>query len=502
MKDKHRLILRHSRVSIGRNLEPNNILSKLVTVLTETDEEEVKAQLTRQARCEKLLEILPRKGPNAFKVFVEALKEEANHLADVLIEADREGIVREQSANLRGEIRDLETKLEAEKQDHGKTSQELEELKSLHETFKTETSQQIQKLAEIVQQLTDDSCSPCEALRNLKESTERETQTSEIQELAKGITKMIEGYQTFETQQRGYRSLQKEHEKLSQELKKAKKLLEDYDKSKEAVLKLKRELEKSQKDLEEIKTDLANKEDSVKECKQKLQAKSKTIDDLNKKLKNAMENKNLQKKLGEEKSKCDTLKKEVHRLRLTSRQMPGQIYSYSEDFDKRGVVYDLATNYGKTSQVNPSSTQIVATRSSDGEGKAEDLLKNQVKRGTVSGTEEKKGSWWRVDLTEKYALYLTHYTLRHGRNRSISVLANWRLEGSIDGRKWTTLKNHEDHCGLKEYRPYCTCTWTIDGNSKAFRYFRIFQTGPNSSEKFGVFLSGIELYGVLITKTS
>ena len=135
---------------------------------------------------------------------------------------------------------------------------------------------------------------------------------------------MIEGYQTFETQQRGYRSLQKEHEKLSQELKKAKKLLEDYDKSKEAVLKLKKELEKSQKDLEEIKTDLANKEDSVKECKQKLQAKSKTIDDLNKKLKNAMENKNLQKKLGEEKSKCDTLKKEVHRLRLTSRQMPGR----------------------------------------------------------------------------------------------------------------------------------------------------------------------------------
>jgi len=72
-----------------------------------------------------------------FNVFVEALKEEAPHLADVLIEAD-----------------ELKTKLEAEKQDHLKTSQELEELKSLHETFKTETSQQTQKLAEIVQHLT------------------------------------------------------------------------------------------------------------------------------------------------------------------------------------------------------------------------------------------------------------------------------------------------------------------------------------------------------------
>ena len=55
---------------------------------------------------------------------------------------------------------------------------------------------------------------------------------------------------------------------------------------------------------------------------------------------------------------------------------------------------------------------IVVTRSSDGEGETEDLLKNQVKRGTVmiSETEDKEDSWWRTDLTDKYALNLTHYT--------------------------------------------------------------------------------------------
>ena len=37
-----------------------------------------------------------------------------------------------------------------------------------------------------------------------------------------------------------YRSLQKEHGDLSQELEKAKKLLEDHDKSKEEALKLKK----------------------------------------------------------------------------------------------------------------------------------------------------------------------------------------------------------------------------------------------------------------------
>ena len=149
-----------------------------------------------------------------------------------------------------------------------------------------------------------------------------------------------------------------------------------------------------------------------------------------------------------------------------------------------------------------SRTQIVATRSSDGEGNAMDLLENQVQTGTQSGTKDKEDSWWCVDLTEKYVLYLTSYTLRHGRDKSILVLLNWRLEGSVDGREWTVLKNHENDRGLRELKPYCTCTWTIDGNSNAFRYFRIVQTGMNSSKKFGIFLSGIELYGVLIEKRS
>ena len=52
---------------------------------------EIKAQSTRQGRCEQLLEILPRKGPNAFKVFVEALKKEAPHFADVLIKVGNKG---------------------------------------------------------------------------------------------------------------------------------------------------------------------------------------------------------------------------------------------------------------------------------------------------------------------------------------------------------------------------------------------------------------------------
>mgnify|MGYP000002373384 CR=1 FL=1 len=60
---------------------------------------------------------------------------------------------RENSEKLRGEIRQLKTELEAEKQDHINTSQELKELKSHHEISKT----RISKLADLVQQLTGES---------------------------------------------------------------------------------------------------------------------------------------------------------------------------------------------------------------------------------------------------------------------------------------------------------------------------------------------------------
>ena len=87
MEDKHRTILRHYRPNIAKDLEPNNILPDLGRVLTVKDEEEIRSKCTRQERCYMLLDVLSRKGPNAFKVFVEALKEEASHLASCLIEA-------------------------------------------------------------------------------------------------------------------------------------------------------------------------------------------------------------------------------------------------------------------------------------------------------------------------------------------------------------------------------------------------------------------------------
>jgi len=173
-------------------------------------------------------------------------------------------------------------------------------------------------------------------------------------------------------------------------------------------------------------------------------------------------------------------------------------YIYRNDFDKNGVVYALKN---KLDRMNPSRTSIIATRSSDERGTAKLILENELEGEVVNTTMAEPFSWWCVDLTENYVLYLTHYTLRHGQKHKSSFLSNWQLEGSVDECEWTTLKNHKNDRGLADCKTdsiYCTCTWAVDEHRNAFRYFRILQTGKNSSGRHGICLSGIELYGVLV----
>ena len=73
MNDRHRDILRRNWSTLRRDLEPMKLLPYLVNVLDVTDEHEVKVKATREDRIDKLLEILPRRGPEAFDDFVKAL---------------------------------------------------------------------------------------------------------------------------------------------------------------------------------------------------------------------------------------------------------------------------------------------------------------------------------------------------------------------------------------------------------------------------------------------
>lgn len=163
-----------------------------------------------------------------------------------------------------------------------------------------------------------------------------------------------------------------------------------------------------------------------------------------------------------------------------------------EPFQSPGAIYTIKKE---------SPTNVVATRSSEGPGKANDVLNRRLGREfTDCGTKEIRESWWCIDLGENHLLIPTHYSLRHGKNDGRSILRDWELQGFIDGADWKKI----DTCRKKLDReftepfPYATETFSVEGDVGAFRYFRIYQTGQHSTRGFGIYLSGMEFYGVLI----
>ena len=190
--------------------------------------------------------------------------------------------------------------------------------------------------------LADESCSPCEELRNERDSTIKEIKnlSMEIEKLEEGIAKISKDNQrNANTSQGRYQSIEEKLGILSRELKAAnethlkdikdlhrenKKLQEDLYKSNEEGLKLEKYLEKSQRDLENVKKDLACENERVKGYEQKFQELSTAKEKLENEEQLMREQLNsLQEDLSKQRSTSDNLKKEVHRLRLTSREMPG-----------------------------------------------------------------------------------------------------------------------------------------------------------------------------------
>lgn len=86
MEEEHRNILRKYRGAITSDLEPMKVLNRL-TVLGDEDRDEIKAERTRTDQACALIDMLPRKGSDAFQDFVSALYElkGQDHLAKLLL---------------------------------------------------------------------------------------------------------------------------------------------------------------------------------------------------------------------------------------------------------------------------------------------------------------------------------------------------------------------------------------------------------------------------------
>ena len=76
MEQSKRDVLTAHRVVIADNLQERRVIEQLFTegVLDQTDREEIHAETSRFGKCCLLLDKLPRKGPNAFESFLQALR--------------------------------------------------------------------------------------------------------------------------------------------------------------------------------------------------------------------------------------------------------------------------------------------------------------------------------------------------------------------------------------------------------------------------------------------
>ncbi|XP_028399666.1 caspase-3-like isoform X2 [Dendronephthya gigantea] len=86
MDKSHRDILKAKRMDLARDLDVNTAVSYLYSqsIFTENDKDEILALKTPQERSEKLLDILPKRGPEAFDVFVKFLDERQPFLSKLL----------------------------------------------------------------------------------------------------------------------------------------------------------------------------------------------------------------------------------------------------------------------------------------------------------------------------------------------------------------------------------------------------------------------------------
>ena len=163
-------------------------------------------------------------------------------------------------------------------------------------------------------------------------------------------------------------------------------------------------------------------------------------------------------------------------------------------------MYGLATSFGKTAWADPArSGKVCVLRSSIAEGQTSQIVNHTVnaRRNPSCCTKNERGSWWQVGFTSNLALVLSHYTLRHGCCDGVCVLKNWEFQGSNDGERWTILDAHKDATSLP-LQSFSTCTYRVKGNVTAMRYFRVLQTGKNSTGNFRLYISGLELYGLLV----
>lgn len=86
MDTAHRNLLRKNRLALSEDLDAKTATSYLYSedIISEHDKEDIETAKTQRDKSEKLLDILPKRGPHAFEVFLKFLDDKQPHLSKLL----------------------------------------------------------------------------------------------------------------------------------------------------------------------------------------------------------------------------------------------------------------------------------------------------------------------------------------------------------------------------------------------------------------------------------
>ena len=176
-------------------------------------------------------------------------------------------------------------------------------------------------------------------------------------------------------------------------------------------------------------------------------------------------------------------------------------FQFQSNFDTNGVLYHIGTAGGTLFYQNPHTAgDVVVSWSGVGGGSVDHFVQHRHASPVASYTNNVVNSWMQVDLGPDRSLRPTHYCLRHDATNGHAPM-NWRLEGSNDGTNWTTLSNHTNDQSMLQNQCMSEANFTLANVNERYRWFRIFQHGPNASrresENNHLMCAGIELYGDL-----